>query len=76
VEVGEAEGAESGGELVADVTRGLGIGGVVAEHDAQREPVTVLDDLELADVGVRGEAGELERVHGCLWQRRGMRVGS
>ena len=59
VEVGEAEGAEPGGELLSDIMRCLGAGGAVAEHDVQCEPVAVLEDLELADVGVRGESGEL-----------------
>ena len=35
VEVGEAEGAESGGELLSDIMRCLGAGGAVAEHDVQ-----------------------------------------
>jgi hypothetical protein len=60
--VGEAEGAESVGELVVDVTRGLGAGGVVAEHDAQSEPVPLLDNLELVDAGVAGKSGELQRM--------------
>lgn len=47
-----------------DAPPGLDGGGGVAEHDAQPEPVAVLDDVELADVGIRGEGGELERVDG------------
>jgi hypothetical protein len=44
--------------------------GLVGKHHAQGEPVAVLDDLELTDVGVRGESGELERVHGHAAQRQ------
>ena len=60
----DADGEQPGQDLVVDAPPGLDGGGGVAEHDAQPEPVAVLDDLELADVGVRGEPGELERVHG------------
>lgn len=64
VGVGEPQGAKSGRELVVGAPGGPSGDGVVAEHDAQGEPVAALDDLELANVGVCGEPGELDRVHG------------
>lgn len=59
---GGAEGAQPGSRPVLDAPDGRAGGGLVAEHDAQREPVAVLHDLELADAGVCGESRKLKRV--------------